>query len=60
MDRGGVDGIEVPLETMRYIICEKMHWDYYTYQRQPWTFIQEVWEHMKAEGESAKAKAPKP
>lgn len=28
-----------------------MHWDYWTYRRQPLEFIVDIWEHMKAEGD---------
>lgn len=38
----------------RYIICEKMHWDYWTYARQPVHFIKEIWEFLGVEGQVKK------
>lgn len=51
---------EIPESTRRYLICQHMHWDYWTYQAQPAFYRDEVWEHYleerAVEAEQSKAK----
>lgn len=41
----------MPEATVRYLICKHMSWDYWTYQKQPVHFVQEVWNHYVTENE---------
>jgi len=38
-------------------ICQKMHWDYYTFQAQPIWFIEMIIEKMKIDGIKEKQKS---
>jgi len=50
------EGKQVSLdpETVRYMVCRHMGWDYWTYRRQPVSFLDEVIEHMKIDMQNPK------
>lgn len=48
--------MELPPETIRYLVCKTMGWDYFTYRAQPASFVEEVWAHIVAENQAAGAK----
>lgn len=44
-------------EYMRFVICERMHWDYYTYERQPVFFLEQLVIFMNQEALQSKDEA---
>ncbi len=44
----------MPADTIRYIICKHMHWDYWVFDAQPVEFISSIVEHINVEAEVAK------
>jgi hypothetical protein len=46
----------LPKEFIRYFICRKMGWDYYTYMSQPAFFIDEIMDCIYAEEAAKKIK----
>jgi hypothetical protein len=49
-------GEAVPQEYLRFIVCKKMGWDYYTFMQQPDFFVEEVLICMQAENKYREAK----
>lgn len=43
----------------RYLICKEFGWDYYTYERQPESFVNEILLIMNQESEAKKVQAKK-
>lgn len=40
---------------MRYVVCKTMGWDFYTYERQPVFFLEEIFVFLKQESEAQEA-----
>lgn len=51
----GFSGGEIHSEAYsRYVICQRMGWDFYTYLKQPQSFLEEILIIMKQEAENEK------
>lgn len=52
--------VDLPEQTIRYIICKTMHWDWWTYYEQPPEFLNDILEHLTVEAIVTKNNAKTP